>query len=113
MNLRSNSILLVNFIKMRHEEGASIVTAASEASRARFRAILLTSVTTIVGLLPMLSETSLQAQVLIPLVTSLMFGLLAATVLVLLVVPSFYVILDDLGLSTLAKARQGAERQPG
>jgi HAE1 family hydrophobic/amphiphilic exporter-1 len=97
----NNSILLVNFIKHYHGESEHVIEAAPKAVRARFRAILMTSLTTIVGLLPILSETSLQAQVLIPLVTSLAFGLLAATVLVLFVVPSFYAILDDLGLAKL------------
>ena len=101
----NNSILLVNFIKRRHDAGESIHDAAAEASRARFRAIFLTSITTLVGLLPILSETSLQAQVLIPLVTSLVFGLLSATVLVVLVVPALYTVLDDFGLTTLARAR--------
>ena len=75
----NDSILLVNFIKHYHGDTQSVAEAAPLASRARFRAILLTSVTTIVGLLPLLAETSLQAQVLIPLVTSLAFGLLAST----------------------------------
>ena len=65
--------------------------------------MLLTSLTTIAGLLPLLFERSLQAQVLIPLVTSLAFGLLASTVLVLLVVPVCYAILHDLGVTTLAR----------
>lgn len=97
----NNSILLVNFIKMRHEQGETVATAATQASKARFRAVFLTSVTTLAGLLPILSETSLQAQVLIPLVTSLVFGLIASTVMVLFVVPAFYTVLDDLGLATL------------
>ncbi len=97
----NNSILLVNFIKHYHGEAKSVIEAAPMAVRARFRAILMTSLTTIVGLLPILSETSLQAQVLIPLVTSLAFGLLAATVLVLFVVPAAYSILDDMGLARL------------
>jgi multidrug efflux pump subunit AcrB len=97
----NNSILLVNFIKLRHDEGEAVIDAAAQASRSRFRAIFLTTVTTLVGLLPILSETSLQAQVLIPLVASLVFGLMASTLLVLLVVPALYTILDDLGLSTL------------
>jgi len=71
------------------------------ATKARFRAILLTSLTTIAGLTPMLFETSLQAQILIPLVTSLAFGLLSATVLVLFLVPAFYAIIDDFGLAKL------------
>jgi hydrophobic/amphiphilic exporter-1 (mainly G- bacteria), HAE1 family len=98
----NNSILLVNFIKDRHREDPDVAAAAAHASRARFRAIFLTTVTTVVGLLPILSETSLQAQVLIPLVTSLAFGLLASTLLVLIVVPSLFTILDDFGVSTIS-----------
>jgi multidrug efflux pump subunit AcrB len=97
----NNSILLVNFIKERHEAGESVMMAAEQASRSRFRAIFLTSATTLAGLLPILSETSLQAQVLIPLVTSLVFGLIASTILVILVIPALYTVLDDLGFSTL------------
>ena len=72
--------------------------AATQASRKRFRAVLLTSLTTIVGLTPLLAERSLQAQVLIPLAVSVVFGLLATTFLVLLVVPVLYCILGDLGV---------------
>ena len=97
----NNSILLVNFIKHYHGDTQSVAEAAPLAAQARFRAILLTSLTTIVGLLPILSETSLQAQVLIPLVVSLAFGILASTVLVLFLVPAFYAILDDMGLARL------------
>ena len=104
----NDSILLVNFIKEHHKTGATVAQAAPLAARSRFRAILLTSLTTIAGLLPMLSETSLQAQILIPLVTSLAFGLIASTFLVLFVVPAIYAILDDFGLSTLAKDRKAA-----
>ena len=92
---------MVNFIKHYHGDTRSVAAAAPRASQARFRAILLTSLTTIVGLLPLLSETSLQAQVLIPLVTSLAFGLMATTVLVLLLVPAIYSILDDFGLAQI------------
>ncbi|HMB47590.1 MAG TPA: efflux RND transporter permease subunit, partial [Afifellaceae bacterium] len=102
----NNSILLVNFIKERHEAGESVIVAAEQASRSRFRAIFLTTATTLAGLLPILSETSLQAQVLIPLVTSLVFGLVASTVLIILVIPALYTVLDDLGFSTLE------EREP-
>ena len=98
----NDSILLVNFIKHYHGDVRSVTEAAPLASRARFRAIFLTSLTTIVGLLPMLAETSLQAQVLVPLVTSLAFGLLASTFLVLFLVPAVYSILDDMGLATLS-----------
>lgn len=104
----NDSILLINFIKDHHGPNTTVAQAAPLAARSRFRAILLTSLTTIAGLLPILSETSLQAQILIPLVTSLAFGLIASTILVLFVVPAIYAILDDFGLSTLAKERKAA-----
>ncbi|NQV47593.1 MAG: efflux RND transporter permease subunit [Rhodospirillaceae bacterium] len=93
----NDSILLVHFIKKKRRLGNSVIEAARMASRARFRAVLLTSLTTIAGLLPLMLETSLQAQVLIPLVTSLAFGLMASTVLVLFVVPMLYAVFDDFG----------------
>jgi multidrug efflux pump subunit AcrB len=97
----NDSILLVNFIKHHHGTTNSVLEAAPLASQARFRAILLTSLTTVAGLTPMLFETSLQAQILIPLVTSLAFGLTSATVLVLFLVPAFYAIIDDMGFARL------------
>ena len=94
----NDSILLVLFLKQRTREGASILESAAQASRQRFRAIMLTSLTTIAGLLPLLLERSFQAQFLIPLAISVAFGLAASTVLVLLVVPCLYVIAADFGL---------------
>lgn len=99
----NDSILLVLFLKLRMSEGSDVFEAAAQASRQRFRAIIITSLTTIAGLLPLLSETSLQAQVLIPLAVSIVFGLLASTILVLLVVPCLYVILAELGLVRVTK----------
>ncbi|MBL4585356.1 MAG: efflux RND transporter permease subunit [Pseudomonadales bacterium] len=99
----NNSILIVQFLKFHAAQGISIVESAKIASRERFRAILLTSLTTIVGLLPLLAEKSLQAQILIPLATSIVFGLLAATVLILLVVPTLFSVLADFGLVTVEK----------
>ena len=99
----NNSILLVNFAKNHHDNGMALAEAVRAASQARFRAILLTTTTTTAGLLPILIETSPQAQVLIPLVTSLAFGLMASTFLVLFIVPALYVALDDFGLTTLAR----------
>lgn len=69
-----------------------------EASRDRFRAVLLTSATTIAGLVPLMFETSRQAQSLIPVATSLVFGITASTVLVLVVLPAIYAVLADLGV---------------
>jgi len=93
----NDSILLVGFLKLRVREGASILEAAKTASRERFRAILLTSLTTIAGLTPLLLENSLQAQILTPLATSIVFGLLVSTLLVLLVVPSIFCVFNDFG----------------
>ncbi len=104
----NDSILRVTFIKMRTAEGMAMERAARQTSRNRFRPVLLTSLTTIAGLLPLLFERSLQAQVLVPLVTSLAFGLMASTVLVLIVIPAFYAILHDFGLSI----RSREERVP-
>jgi len=109
----NDSILLVTFVKLRAAELGDVVAAAKQASRDRFRAVLLTSLTTIAGITPILFETSLQAQVLIPLVTSLAFGLLASTVLVLLVIPCAFAILHDLDLATTARApAPGGGAQP-
>jgi multidrug efflux pump subunit AcrB len=93
----NNAILLIQFIKGHREQGLSAVEAAGQASRDRLRAILISSSTTIAGLLPLLAETSTQAAAIKPLVISVVFGLLSATVLVLLVIPALYVLIDDWG----------------
>lgn len=94
----NDSILLVLFLKNARKEGLPMAEAAARASRDRFRAVILTSTTTIAGLLPLLFEKSLQAQILIPLVISTAFGLMASTVLVLLAIPCMYLILSDFGV---------------
>ena len=94
----NDSILLVTFIRNHIDKGISTDKAAMQASRDRFRAVLLTSMTTIMGLLPLLAEKSIQAQILIPLACSIVFGLLATTVLVLLVVPALYSVFADFNL---------------
>ncbi|MEN8175483.1 MAG: efflux RND transporter permease subunit [Pseudomonadota bacterium] len=94
----NDSILLVVFIRDGRARGIPVQAAARQAGRERFRPILLTSITTIAGLLPLLSETSLQAQILIPLATSLAFGLTSATLIALFLVPAVYCILDDFGV---------------
>ncbi len=82
-----------------------IETAVIQSGKVRFRPVLLTSITTIAGLFPLLLERSFQAQFLIPMAVSISFGLLAATVLTLLYVPALYLIVMDVrnvfrGLST-------------
>jgi multidrug efflux pump subunit AcrB len=108
----NDSILLVEFLKLRVREGYATVEAAKLASRERFRAVLLTSVTTVAGLTPLLLEKSMQAQILVPLATSIIFGLLTTTLLVLLVVPALFSILSDFGLTSV-KEREGIAEPAG
>jgi HAE1 family hydrophobic/amphiphilic exporter-1 len=91
----NDSILLVLFMREERARGVDVRAAAKHAGRARFRPILLTSITTIAGLMPLILETSLQAQILIPMAASLAFGLTSATLTGLFLVPSLYCILDD------------------
>ena len=72
--------------------------AAGRAARDRFRAILRTAVTTVAGMLPLLFETSLQAQVLVPMVTSIAFGMMSSTVLLL---PAAHSIMEDVGFTEI------------
>jgi HAE1 family hydrophobic/amphiphilic exporter-1 len=92
----NDSIVLIDFINHRMADGMPLHDAIIDAGRRRFRPVLLTSVTTVAGLTPILFETSLQAQFLIPMAASLSFGIMTSTVLVLILVPSFYCIFDIL-----------------
>ena len=92
----NDSLVLVDYINRRRVEGLPLVNAIRNASRARFRAIILTSVTTFLGLTPLLLEKSIQAQFLIPMAISLAFGILFSTVIALLFLPSSYLILEDI-----------------
>jgi len=86
----NDSIVLIDFINSRFKDGSPLIQALEEAGARRFRPVLLTSLTTIAGLTPLLLERSFQAQVLIPMAVSLCFGLMLATILVLLLVPTMY-----------------------
>lgn len=86
----NDSIVLVDFINRRVRNGVPLEEALKSAGARRFRPIMLTSMTTIAGLFPMLLETSMQAQVLIPMAASLIFGLATGTLLILILVPVFY-----------------------
>lgn len=98
----NNAILLVEVVKDRSGAGLSVAEAAGHAARARFRPIFVSVSTTIMGMAPLLAETSTQAQTLKPLVISVVFGLLASTLLIILVVPSLYAIFDDFGLARIS-----------
>jgi len=88
----NDSIVLIDFINSRVRAGMPHIDALLQAGNRRFRPILLTSMTTIAGLLPLLLEKSFQAQLLIPMATSLAFGLMLATSLVLLLIPVLYLL---------------------
>jgi multidrug efflux pump subunit AcrB len=92
----NSSLVIVHYINGRRAEGVSVRESASEASTARFRPIVLTSLTTFVGLLPLMLNRSVQAQFLVPMAVSLAFGVLMSALVTLLVVPSGYLILEDL-----------------
>jgi multidrug efflux pump subunit AcrB len=92
----NDSLVLVDYVNRLRAEGRSVLEAAREGGVFRFRAILLTSLTTFAGLSPLMMERSLQAQFLIPMAISLAFGVLFSTGITLGLVPAGYVILDDL-----------------
>jgi multidrug efflux pump subunit AcrB len=92
----NDSLILIDFINSELRQGMDVFEAAVEAGKNRFRPVLLTSVTTVAGLFPLLLETSFQAQFLIPMAVSISFGLIAATVLTLIFVPALYLIIHDM-----------------
>lgn len=93
----NDSLVLVDFINRRRAQHDDLLHAVRLAGSVRFRPIMLTSLTTFAGLLPMLLEKSLQAQFLIPMAVSLAFGVVFATFVTLVLVPCGYLIIDDLG----------------
>lgn len=97
----NDSLVMVDFITQRENEGMPRFEAIRAAGIRRFRPIMLTSLTTFLGLTPMLMERSLQARVLIPMAVSLAFGILFATVITLILIPSLYLVLDDLRIICL------------
>ncbi|WP_250657002.1 efflux RND transporter permease subunit [Alkalimarinus coralli] len=91
----NDAIILVTFYQELREKGLAIKQAVIDAACLRLRAVLLTSLTTIAGLTPLLFETSLQAQFLIPMAVSISFGLAFATLLVLIVIPVILSLIED------------------
>ncbi len=106
----NDSIVLMDFINARVQDGIPVRSALIDAGRRRFRPVLLSSVTTIAGLFPILTETSLQAQILVPMATTLCFGLLLATSLVLVLVPVFFFLYSQ--LIQLDKQSLESSKQP-
>ncbi|MFT4975114.1 MAG: multidrug efflux pump subunit AcrB [Myxococcota bacterium] len=106
----NDSLVLIDAANKKRAEGASAYEAIVYAGTRRLRPILLTSMTTFLGLAPMIVETSVQARFLIPMAISLGFGVLFSTFIILLIVPSLYMILEDIiGLFGIS-SRPAAER---
>ena len=111
--LVNDSLVMVDFINRRRDTGVPVLESIREAGRARFRPILLTSLTTFAGLTPLLLERSMQARFLIPMAISLGFGVLFATFITLFLVPVGYAILEDLNAARRAVcAYFGLSRAP-
>ncbi|MCG8490327.1 MAG: efflux RND transporter permease subunit, partial [Sneathiellales bacterium] len=91
----NDSLVMMTRYNQNREEGSNITAALQNAGISRFQAIFLTTATTVIGLLPLLSETSEQAQYLIPAAVSLAFGELFSTALMLLLVPVLIAIVED------------------
>ena len=92
----NDSLVMTDYVNQKRQEGYAIKKAVIEAGCARFRAITLTSITTFVGVLPIMFETSLQAKFVIPMAVALGFAVLFATIVTLILVPCLYLILYDL-----------------
>ena len=94
--VNDSMVLIVTANTLRQQEGVSAVEAIFRAGVRRFRPIMLTSLTTFFGLAPMIFETSVQARFLIPMAISIGFGILFSTIIILAIVPSVYLILEDI-----------------
>ncbi len=93
----NDSLVMVDYVNNSRKKGIALKDAVIFAGTKRFRAIMLTSITTFVGLVPIVFfETSMQAKIVIPMAVSLSFGVLFATVVTLVLIPSLYVIIEDL-----------------
>ena len=91
----NDSLIMIDLINREREEGIGLHQVIIDSATRRFRPIMLTTLTTFFGLVPMILEKSLQARFLIPMAVSLAFGIVFATMITLLLVPSLYMILED------------------
>ena len=93
----NDSLIMVDFINKARDEGIRIKEAVIQSGTLRFRAIVLTSLTTAVGLMPIMFEKSVQAQYVTPMAISMAFGIIFATVITLFLIPALYMLLLDWG----------------
>ncbi|WP_193162703.1 efflux RND transporter permease subunit [Microbulbifer hainanensis] len=103
----NDNLVLMDRINQLRSEGVAVMDAVVQAGRDRFRPIILTSLTTFLGLVPIMFERSIQAQFLIPMVVSLAFGVLCATVVTLILVPNLYKIVEMLRVKI--RGKRGSE----
>ncbi len=101
----NDSLIMVDFVNKAIAEGKERFDAVVDAGTRRFRAILLTSLTTFFGLAPMLLEKTAQAESMVPMAISLAYGIVFATVITLLLIPCLYMILQDLGIWWAARGK--------
>ncbi|NNE38564.1 MAG: efflux RND transporter permease subunit, partial [Gammaproteobacteria bacterium] len=92
----NDSVVLVDYLNKHLRDGATLTESALLAIKRRFRPILLTTLSTSLGLLPILLETSMQARFLIPMVVSLAMGILFSTLVILFLVPCMVIIVEDI-----------------
>ena len=92
----NDSLVLVDWVNRQRAKGIEMFEAVKGAGLARFRAVILTSLTTFFGLIPLIFETSTQAQFLIPMAVSLGYGILFATIVTLILIPVNYLVLEDI-----------------
>jgi multidrug efflux pump subunit AcrB len=108
----NDSIILIDFINKARQAGVSAYEAVITSGKERFRPIILTSLTTAAGLMPIMLETSLQAQFVIPMAISLSFGIIFATVITLFLIPSLYLLQEDFGGLMVAAKNLLLNRDP-
>ncbi|REL28334.1 AcrB/AcrD/AcrF family protein [Thalassotalea euphylliae] len=92
----NDSLVMVDYVNNSRREGMTLKDAVIHSGCRRFRAIVLTSFTTFIGLVPIMLETSMQAQMVIPMAVSLAFGVLFATVVTLVMIPALYLVIEDI-----------------
>jgi multidrug efflux pump subunit AcrB len=103
----NSSLVLVDYINRQRRDGSDLMWAVSHAGSVRFRPIVLTSLTTFVGLTPMMFITNVSTMMFVPLAISLSFGVLLGTVITLFLVPCLYMVLEDI-LALFGKSKAAA-----
>lgn len=109
----NDSLVLVDYINKKRAEGMALFEAVSTAGASRFRPVMLTSLTTFIGLMPLLAEESTQAQFLIPMAISLGFGILFATFITLILVPVNYMLLENVSAALGSNSSEQSHTSSG